>query len=280
MEYFEIFERIKLNSIPVTFASHSSVPVGKGLSKFGGRPDLPEDFQWYYYAGKSYFTESTANRPLSFIAQINCAEIREYDLDRRLPEYGILYFFYDLESMVMGLDVRDKGSARVYYYNGDVSALAPMDFPDDLREALRLPEVKLNFSHKYDLPDCEEYDPENYLEFWEEYQADLEEAGYVQDDNVTKLLGYADTIQGEMTQQCEKIHMRLAALDGEETGSFLMKDFNQNASKWKLLFQLDSVSLDGYNLTFGDSGKIYYFIREDDLWKKDFSNVWLIFQCG
>lgn len=280
MDYFEIFEKIKLNSIPVTFDSSKQGIVGKGMSKFGGKPDLPEDFQWYYHTGKSYFTECTAHRPLSFLAQINCEEIKEYDIDRRLPQYGMIYFFYDIESMALGQDLQDRGSARVYYFCGNVSELKQTDFPEDLREALRLPEARLCFSHKYDLPDCEEYDPEHYMDLWEEYQADLESAGYVQDNDITKLLGYADTIQGDMTRHCEEIYARLTLSKGQNTGTFSSKDFYREAGKWKLLFQLDSVSLDQLNLTFGDSGKIYYFIREDDLWKKDFSKVWLVFQRG
>jgi uncharacterized protein YwqG len=31
---------------------------------------------------------------------------------------------------------------------------------------------------------------------------------------------------------------------------------------------------------FGDVGKIYYWIREDDLEKHDFDRVWLVLQCG
>lgn len=280
MEFFEIFEKIKLNSIPIDFGNPSFQSVEKGMSKFGGKPDLPEDFQWYYYTGKSYFTERTENRPLSFLAQINCEEIREYDIDRRLPERGMLYFFYDVESMTSGGSLSDKGSARVYYYSGSVSELTRTDFPEGLREALRFPEAKLRFSHKYDFPDCEEYDPEHYIEFWEDYQSGLEKIGHVQDDYITKLLGYADTVQGDMTRQCEEMYVRSLLSSGQKVNMLTKKDFSYNAAKWKLLFQLDSELPDGLNLTFGDSGKIYYFIREDDLWKRDFSKVWLILQRG
>ena len=48
---------------------------------------------------------------------------------------------------------------------------------------------------------------------------------------------------------------------------------------WQLLFQLDSVSDDDFELMFGDCGRIYYYIRKDDLAAKNFDNIWLILQC-
>lgn len=67
-----------------------------GISKIGGKPHLPQDFVWPYFKGENYDGE-VADRPLSFVAQINLAEAAPYDKDRVLPHTGMLYFFMNLK---------------------------------------------------------------------------------------------------------------------------------------------------------------------------------------
>lgn len=279
MDYYDIFEKIKLNSIQIHFDADNGLPLEKGVSKFGGMPDLPPEFNWFTYTGESFITGEIAERPLSFLAQINCAEAHSYDRDNRLPDHGMLYFFYELETMAWGYSAADYGCARVYYYGGDLSRLQTRDFPENMRVECRLPEAPIHFTEKYELPDCEEFDPDNYTELWEEYQENLEDAGFVQEDYITKLLGYSDTIQGEMTQQCEAIATELALKNGEPPQEN-SAGFPRSSAQWKLLFQLDTVSKSDFELMFGDCGRIYFFIREDDLKNLNFDKTWLILQCG
>lgn len=48
-------------------------------------------------------------------------------------------------------------------------------------------------------------------------------------------------------------------------------------SEWRLLLQLDSD--DASDMMWGDSGILYFWIREADARAGDFSNVWVILQC-
>jgi len=41
---------------------------------------------------------------------------------------------------------------------------------------------------------------------------------------------------------------------------------------------MDTVESDDYELMFGDSGHIYFWIKKEDLKNKNFDNVWLILQ--
>lgn len=52
----------------------------------------------------------------------------------------------------------------------------------------------------------------------------------------------------------------------------------KGAEDWQLLLQIDS---DEENLgaMWGDCGRVYFWIRQQDLQKRDFSNVWLVLQC-
>ena len=70
-------------SLLLLSADEGTIPLGE--SKIGGRPDLPKSISWA--------TEEDG-KPLSFIAQVNLAEVSSYDVDNLLPRKGILYFFY------------------------------------------------------------------------------------------------------------------------------------------------------------------------------------------
>ena len=63
-----------------------------GKSKFLGNPDVWDDFEW------PAIGDGDDAYDLTFICQINCAEIAPYDKDNKLPHTGMLYFFYDLEN--------------------------------------------------------------------------------------------------------------------------------------------------------------------------------------
>ena len=195
------------SAIRLTYEMDSSAELPIGASKIGGNPDLPPEFEWFCYEGESY-EGITENRPLSFLAQINCAEVREYDTDSLLPESGMLYFFYELATMTWGFDPMDKGSARVYYYPGEVSALSRTECPSDLLDEYKIPEMAIAFSTEDDLPDFEEFiewhDGFNYDQ-WDAYdRAKYRLLSNPVESYGSHLLGYADLIQGGMLLECER----------------------------------------------------------------------------
>lgn len=147
-------KQLSRNGITVTPAPvEASIETGK--SKFGGKPDLPAGFAWPYYEGVDY-SDVRANRPLAFLAQLNCADLQPYDTEGLLPQTGVLSFFYELETMPWGFDPADRGSARAFWFENEM--LAPTDFPDDLMEEYRFGELSLDFSAGAMLPSYEEFD--------------------------------------------------------------------------------------------------------------------------
>lgn len=283
MKLHDVFPSILKNTIELNFLEISDIP--KGTSKFGGHPDLPGNFEWYYYRGKG-MDDSIKNRPLSFLAQINCQEIRRFDTEHLLPDSGMLYFFYELDSMTWGFDVKDAGSARVFYYNGDIAELERTEPPADLAREFRLPELKIDFSHRHDLPSYEEFGADfEYEDFGEEEMAGYWEAReeYVateaDTDNISKLLGYGDVIQGEMRLECEEIANGIYCGFHQEISLEKRKKMDLDCKRWQLLFQLDTVQCGDFELMFGDCGRIYYYICKDDLENRNFDNCWLLLQC-
>ena len=57
------------------------------------------------------------------------------------------------------------------------------------------------------------------------------------------------------------------------------EEIEKNSKDWMLLYQMGVVEKDGFELMFGDVGHIYFWIKKQDLEKRNFDNVWLILQC-
>lgn len=281
-----MLETSKRNAILINYSEDENrEKLPKGTSKIGGKPDLPKDFQWFYYKGEDY-KKIVENRPLSFLMQINCEEVHKYDKESLLPEKGMLYFFYELFTMTWGFSPQDRGSAKVFYYDGEIEDLVPADFPEDMEKDCIIPESKINFESMNDYPIdfLDYYDPDDSDEEMDrkekEFEKELDELGYKAD--TTKLLGHPELIQGEYWEECEgaarkNIYYGSAPI---KYGSDEVKNsIKENAKDWILLMQMSELEIGDYGLYFGDSGKIYFNIRKEDLKNKNFDDVWLILQC-
>ena len=281
-----MLETSKRNAILINYSEDENrEKLPKGTSKIGGKPDLPKDFQWFYYKGEDY-KKIVENRPLSFLMQINCEEVHKYDKESLLPEKGMLYFFYELFTMTWGFSLQDRGSAKVFYYNGEIEDLVSTDFPEDMEKDCIIPESKINFESMNDYPIdfLDYYDPDDSDEEMDrkekEFEKDLKELGYKAD--TTKLLGHPELIQGEYWEECEGVarkNIYYGSAPIKYGSGEVKKSIKENAKDWILLMQVSELEIGDYGLYFGDSGKIYFNIRKDDLKNKNFDNFWLILQC-
>ena len=281
-----MLETSKRNAILINYSEDENrEKLPKGTSKIGGKPDLPKNFQWFYYKGEDY-KKRVENRPLSFLMQINCEEVHKYDKESLLPEKGMLYFFYELFTMTWGFSPQDRGSAKVFYYDGEIENLVPTDFPEDMEKDCIIPESKINFESMNDYPIdfLDYYDPDDSDEEMDrkekEFEKDLEELGYKAD--TIKLLGHPELIQGEYWEECEGVagkNIYYGSAPIKYGSDEVKKSIKENAKDWILLMQVSELEIGDYGLYFGDSGKIYFNIRKEDLKNKNFDNVWLILQC-
>ena len=254
-----------------------------GASKFGGRPDVPADFIWPVFETDTREDDQVKERPLAFLAQFDCAQLAPLDPEGLLPKEGLLSFFYELESQRWGYDPKDAGCARVFWFEGP---LAPAEFPAELEEDFRLPEMAAQLSGATDAPDFQDACP--VLEYpwtandYRIFDQARRELGMDYPANRSQLLGWPDIIQNNMTLQCELIS-RGYYLGGSwekiplEERSALR---TPSVRDWQLLFQLDTVENGDFELMFGDCGRIYIYIRREDLAQRRFDRVWLIQQCS
>lgn len=253
-EYYEEIGKTVRNSVRIVLTPAAEEEIPTGASKMGGLPDLPEGVDW--------FREEAVDVPLSFICQINFAEVKPYDTENKLPDQGMLYFFYNCAMYVSpwSYDPYDEDSWAVFYYDGDTSLLTRRTAPGDLtQKGCVFAPAGMCFAQALDLPDwysgaaeeirkvIREEDHENYTEL----------TGDAWDAISNKLLGHSDNIQFEMEAECE-----------QETGK---------TGNWHLLLQMDSN--ENLGMMWGDGGRLYLWITDEDLAARDFSSSWLIMQC-
>lgn len=268
------------NSIRLSIGGAAEQTVGG--TRFGGAPDVPDGFEWPYFESESY--EEVKNRPLSFIAQFNMEEISRFDTENLLPKTGVLSFFYELNSMAWGYDPEDKGCARVYWFE-DTSALHTTDLPDDMEECFRLPALKIAASSEKSYQSGVDFmlQREDVMtERWDEFDEVQEKLGVDEDGEISKLLGWANPIQGNMTMECELISRGYYLGSGWDDVTPLDRQEAEqwSAEDWLPLLQLDAVEDGDFKLMFGDGGRIFFYIRRDDLAARKFDDVWLVLQCG
>lgn len=255
----------------------AALPVG--ASKFGGWPDLP--------AGTAWPRREHTRRPLSFLAQFNLAEVHPFDVENKLPCTGQLCFFYDCDwedgGMPWGFDPKDGDGHRVLYFPGEPSTLTRTAPPEDLAEHGRVfGAAALTFAAQPELPSLESiHTPAIPLTDaqQEEHWALLDELDELEGYCIHKLLGHSNNIQGQMETECEYVTHGLYLGDGSGFQQGRALGLKKNASRWTLLFQLDSAE-DDLGMMWGDCGRLYFWTPDEALAAADFSKTWLILQCG
>ncbi len=258
--------------------------TGPVVGRFGGLPDVPPDFVWPVFETAAYDDDTVKPRPLSFLAQFDCATLAPLDTEGLLPQEGILSFFYELDSQCWGYDPKDAGCARVYWFP-DKSALAQAaGFPENMESGFRLPSTLFRGKSEVCYPNFEDF----ILAYpacgrsWDEFQKASAMLQGQKPDAFHRLSGWPDIIQNNMTQQCELISRGFFT---GNTWNNIPMEARQEAAQtsldgWRLLFQLDTITVNNdFELMFGDNGSIYFYIRREDLAARRFDRVWLIQQC-
>lgn len=239
-------------------------------SRWGGSPATPADFVWPTFR----------ERPLDFLLQVALEELRGVDGAEDLPAAGSLAFFFDLETQPWGDDPDELAAARAFYFP-DRDSLVPTSHPTGESLPPRTPV----FYSALTLPDQEsaEYQRLNAAaelsdDEFEEYvllNLDLFTGDAAAEDAPRcHLLGHAAPLQGDMTWQAQMVSHGVRC-DGvvdvaDETLKRRVAELLPGVSDWRLLLQLDSDA----DLAWADGGRLYFWIRRQDLAAANFDKIW------
>jgi uncharacterized protein YwqG len=268
---------IRLGTKRVPFAR-----IAIGESRIGGVPDVPQGFEWPRWLptppqddkfGNRWRPESPA--PLGFIAQIDLSAMPH--VDDSLPKSGWLYFFYDRYSEPWGFDPADRGCCRVSYAECDRSSLARIEPPGDVDgehvahvcQVEAWPELTL----PDDLADLV-YDTPEYNTYFAIRDELIGSWGATHN----RLLGHPQVVQNPMELECQLVTNGIYCGSSEGYEGDERKTLEAGAADWRLLLQIDTDDEPGW--MWGDVGRIYFWIRKQDLALRRFDDVWLIFQCS
>ncbi|MFF1918633.1 YwqG family protein [Streptomyces sp. NPDC058239] len=223
-------------------------------TRLGGCPDLPSGAAWPH----------RRDRAMTFLAQIDLAEMSRCDDDRILPSAGLLQIFADLTSGTAWDNTAQGPAVLVMTQPSDtrefVATAAPAGAETFPQRAvipsvnLTLPPLDSPFYHDFTELDLTNRDPAcpgeefaAFIEFLNEFHPPLDD----DDRPQHRLLGYADPLQNDPWEQCAT-----AEPDVPPT-------------QWQLLAQIDSEP----GALLGDNGLIYVFIPRDALAAGDFTRA-------
>ena len=259
-------EQIYRESIRLTAQPAEPDSLAAGVSRLGGMPDLPPDTQW----------PALKDQPMSFIAQLQMAELAPYDEEGRLPRTGCIYFFYDAGQQTYGEDPSDRAGWKVWYADIANDELIRQQPPAGLLESAIFTACKLDYSREVTLPQ----QPAMYLdEFnwtpdekhrYEDFLADFPS----REDRSSihhRMFGHSNTIQDDMHLQCALMANGAHSLDDPNAD-----EFSRTAMDWILLLQIDSDENAG--MLWANTGMLYFWIEKQALAARNFEKVWLVLQ--
>ena len=253
IHYTELLKSFSRDAIQISLAQDDNAPLPTGCSKYGGRPDVADDFQWPH---------DNSGRPLSLLLQIDCADLASLDREGLLPTSGHLYFFYELSEMR-----RDgkKNSVRVIYNDLFSSQLHPLDYPVNLDKEHQLQECRLQFSQRTSFPCLEEVGHLTHKRVKTKDNIELavasdrlEEKYCPESEGIGNMLGYAFLIEKPIVKDLSD-HVLLLELDSSEY--------------WE---EDDKTP---HELQFGNGGCIYFYIKREDLRARRFDSITFALQC-
>ena len=250
-DYSESFQRMIKPSIRLITERESEKKIKIGQTKLGGQPDLPANIEWPYW--KEF--------PMSFIAQINLQEMPNFQTDNEIyPTKGIIYFFYTAypEAMYEDGDFdNNPKTSKVLFYDGEINELIRTQPPKKLSKELQFFSARVTPRLEWSIPESDSFEvnevlglswgEENYDKYWEVFKENFSKEyieGYTSEFHVgmNRLYGYHDSVQGE-----------------------------HKGEGWRLLLQIDSE--DSTNMDWDDTGRLYFWIKNNDLKTLHFDGV-------
>lgn len=247
--------RMKQMARPTLLLTPTKEPV---FSKLGGRPELASDLGWPAVDGA----------PRSFVAQIDLRELGDAGRPDWLPAEGRIYAFKDSTGFGRADDT------TVLFSSGPPGP--EVDPPPALGSKHRFGERRARFLPMISFPSLDWLAID--LATLELTDADLDDLANAPnepfgDELQHRIGGYPAEVQdGQMQVECEFLARGLSRNYREPVPEAIARA----ARQWRLLLQIDSDPELGMN--WGDSGRLYVFIKEKHARVGDFSKTVSLWQ--
>ena len=152
--------------------------------------------------------------------------------------------------------------------------------PDDLEDEFRIPGTRYLRGNPYvSIPSLERITPEDagISEDEEEDYWTLTADAFA-GRPLHQVGGFPEPVQGDsMEEECQLVSGGVYCGDSDGYDSARAEELRKQENDWKLLLQFDTD--DDLDVMWGDSGTLYFWIRERDARAGDFSKVWFVLQC-
>lgn len=241
-------------------------------SRLGGDPLLPPGTPWPVWNGT----------PLDLLALIDLAEMAPLDDSGLLPAAGLLNFFYEPEQQAWGFSPDHAGGWRVVHTVAEQAVETPGP-----PQAVTFEPHPLTATATLTIPGWEEpvladLSPDEVDQLGTVDDAWREVIGlsgeWPEGDPNHQLGGWPDLVQGPLWQQAQLASSGIDVGDPRGYHDPRAVRLSEGAGAWRLLLQLDTD--DDLGWMWGDVGRLYYTIRNDDLATGDFGRCWMQLQCG
>lgn len=300
--------------------------IAPGTTKLGGRPDLPMGTEWPIRAPYPNAAEraeayrETASEPevnwswatpeerilfqkdnlaraaaveghfpLSFLAQINFAEIwAAGPVDPDMPRSGILSVFYDGIEQPWGFDPAERQGFAVIFYDTPTVQLQRLETPSEFYSfddnVLSWPAQACK-AHACVTPlpmETAAYDSlrlsdatNDSLDEWFDDIAPSEEGA---DWKCHHVGGWPTPVQGDMQTECALVSAGAYCGDAKAYHAAEMEAVRATATDWILIAQIGTDEKGG--MMWGDCGQLYVWIMRENLRARRFDRAHIILQCS
>lgn len=258
---FEAVEKLIQPAIEVITQTSNKVNVGQ--SKLGGTPDLPNNFDWPKFNGKS----------MIFIGQLNLEELKDFHRNEILPQKGILYFFSYFPKPIneFGAEYEflpPKDNYKILYFDGEVSELKNGKFPEDLTLDYHFESQKITYRTFFHMPPSLETSVMDQSNLSDNDKNTIEEYNESFSDGVIdQVLGIPVPIQYGADYDLAMAYLNISYEDEKNQKHKIEKERPQF---------INLLTIPMFD-RIGDS-QCYFGIHREDLMKKDFDKTVFIMQ--
>lgn len=277
-----VAEAIAAQAMPAIGVSAYAVDERRltiGASKIGGLPDLPEGVAWPEVRGY----------PLSFVAQVNLADVGLYDEEQILPVQGLLSFFFgsnrDLE---LDADEDDQYDYMTFYCGSDhhnlnlrrqePAANLLLGSPSNASYGRIYRACQMGFWRKLTLPDVDTVNIESleltipernaYIDMYLERTDDLVRQPRSRSHQI---LGYPRQLEFNPLISCYLASTNRSVVDWTSGTPAEQAEIEHEVRNWRLLLQLDSD--EQARMNWETMGMVYFGMTDEDLRIQRFDRI-------